>query len=275
MWMLAIAHMNDWISYMGAVLARSLLVGLAVGCLPLAVLPAQSVVVQIVNAMGVPIPYALVDVGRVTGRIADSSGTVRLSGVRGDTLAIRARRMGYVPFQGRVARTDDAHFRVVLDRLPQELERVDVIADRNTPLARSGFYDRMQRVQRGAIVGEFITPEELDQRLASQVSRLLYGRQYVTVVPMGRHTLLAGRGGRCAMTIVVDGVRVNGVIEPPDGRIRQSETRNRLSIDEIVDGNSVAGIEIYPSTANAPAELIPLTGGGSCGIIAIWTGGRH
>ncbi len=235
----------------------------------------RATVVQVVDSMGMSIPYALVDVGRVTGRIADSAGTVRVTGVSGDTLRIRARRMGYRPFQGAVGRADDdGVFRVVLARITQELERVNIIAERSTPLARSGFYDRMQRVQRGAIVGEFITPEELDLRNASQVSRLLYGRQYVNVIPVGRHATLAGRGGRCAMTILLDGIRMNGVMPPPGTR-RESLTRNVMSIDELVEGGSVAAIEIYPSTANAPAELISLTGGGSCGIVALWTGGRH
>jgi hypothetical protein len=34
-------------------------------------------------------------------------------------------------------------------------------------------------------------------------------------------------------------------------------------------------IEVYNSTANAPSELVPPTGGGSCGLIAIWTGPRR
>jgi hypothetical protein len=34
-------------------------------------------------------------------------------------------------------------------------------------------------------------------------------------------------------------------------------------------------IEIYPSSANAPAELQSLAGRGSCGIVAVWTGPRQ
>ena len=42
---------------------------------------------------------------------------------------------------------------------------------------------------------------------------------------------------------------------------------------------TIAAIEIYASTANAPAELVPITGPnangqGSSGIVALWTGGR-
>jgi hypothetical protein len=41
-----------------------------------------------------------------------------------------------------------------------------------------------------------------------------------------------------------------------------------------VNGLSVMAIEVYASTANAPAEMQTLGGRGSCGIVAIWTGPR-
>jgi hypothetical protein len=48
---------------------------------------------------------------------------------------------------------------------------------------------------------------------------------------------------------------------------------NRL--EDHVAGSEVMAIEVYPSTANAPVELIPLTRQGSCGIVAAWTGPRQ
>jgi hypothetical protein len=51
-----------------------------------------------------------------------------------------------------------------------------------------------------------------------------------------------------------------------------------VPIDELINLNEVAAIEIYASAANAPAEMIPLVGTsqqGACGIVAIWTGGRR
>lgn len=78
------------------------------------------------------------------------------------------------------------------------------------------------------------------------------------------------------MTVLIDGIRVNDVFPPPDVKPESGKLPSfPLTIDELVDAGSVAGIEIYPGTANAPAELIPLTGGGSCGIVAVWTGGRR
>ncbi len=237
-------------------------------------LSGQGAVVQVVDSSGVPIPFAIVAISGGTSRLVDSTGQVRFTGLKGNNLKLRVQRMGYTPFDGAVT-VDDGVFRVVLVRITQELEEVRVIAERNTPLSRNGFYDRMLRVQRGAIVGEFITPEELNQRRPMQVSNILTGRRYVTVRREGARgrATLAGRGGQCGMTILVDGQRMNGVLQPGQGGGYRGDMN--LTIDELVEAGSVAAIEIYASMANAPAELIPLTGGGSCGIIAVWTGGRQ
>lgn len=244
-------------------------------------LSAQLATVRVVDSLGVPIPFAVVNGPKVSNRVADSTGMLRLAGSFSDTLRLRVQRIGYAPYEGPTVRSaEDDLYTVVLARVSTELQRVNVIATRNTPLSRSGFYDRMERVRRGAIVGTFITPEELDQRSPMQISRVLFGRQHVSVVGRGDGgrtvQTLAGRGGRCAMTILVDGIRVNGVIPPPGVKSDNGRSAgSNFGIDDLVDAGSVSGIEIYPSTANAPAELIPLTGGGSCGIVAVWTGGRR
>lgn len=82
------------------------------------------------------------------------------------------------------------------------------------------------------------------------------------------------------MTIIVDGQHLKGTAEegvvadaPTSiGNNRRGGSGGLSSIDDLVNGRSVVAIEVYPSTANAPAELQTLGGRGSCGIIAIWTG---
>jgi hypothetical protein len=172
---------------------------------------------------------------------------------------------------------------VSLSTLPNVVEAVEITARASTPLSRTGFYDRVERVQRGAIVGEFITPEELDERNQSRVSNLLHGRRSVRVQVTQFRPVITGRGG-CAMNIVIDGRFTTHVFGAnvgagltsinPSGSY-QSSSRGGLDIDELVDGRAVMAIEIYPSSANAPAELIPPSGRGSCGIVAIWTGPRQ
>jgi hypothetical protein len=88
------------------------------------------------------------------------------------------------------------------------------------------------------------------------------------------------------MTILVDGQRVRGTLQDdissevpqsinPSGSRQVGSDVLRLSLDNIVDVRSVMGIEIYPSTANAPVDLIPIGGRGSCGFVAIWTRARR
>jgi hypothetical protein len=212
---------------------------------------------------------------------------VRLVSTANDTLEVRVRRIGYLPFVGRVVRSAGEDFVVTLARNAQNLEGVRVVASANTPIARRGFYDRLDRVQNGAIVGEFITPEDLDAQKPMSVSQILQRSRYARVHREGpqRRASIVGTRGSCTMTILVDGIRVNNLLEAGDEKERErmsnmrgssggSNAETRSSIDELVAGSSVAAVEVYPSTANAPAELIPLTGGGSCGLIAIWTGGR-
>jgi hypothetical protein len=215
----------------------------------------RGAVVRIVDGDSMPIPYAMVALGSGISRAADSTGRVLLGAEDRLSLQVRAQRIGYQPHSGPVTRASTAEpFVVMLAPLNRQLETVRTIAPRHTMLSRTGFYDRMERVRRGAILGDFIMPEELELRAAGSISQVLYGKRYVTVQRGGR---LYGRAG-CPMQIVVDGKLMDG---------------NRL--EDHVAGSEVMAIEVYPSTANAPVELIPLTRQGSCGIVAAWTGPRQ
>jgi hypothetical protein len=250
----------------------------------------------VVDPSGAPVPFAVVVLGGAPPQIADDSGRLTLRLPRGSVHDLWVRRIGYREYRGRLA-VDSTQGRldVTLSPLAVQLATVSVEAARSTPLARTGFYDRVERTKRGAFVGEFISPEELDQMNHSRVSDLLRGRQHVRVRRLGDGTVhLLGRGD-CPLTIVIDGQRANNTAQDdaevgsarylptPDGRnsrtgdipVGGAMRVRKPSVDELVGGREVMAIEVYASLANAPAELIPLTGGGSCGIIAIWTGGRR
>ncbi len=255
---------------------------------------AAQTTIRVVDRDSVPIPYALVSVGKSAPRATDVSGRILLKEQVGETLPLKVQRIGYRPFEAAARRgTAEGDFIVLLEALPRGLDTVRTIASRETPVSRTGFYDRMERVRTGAIIGEFITPEELELRNASQISDMLRGRRSITmqrVVPQppakGRPRMVAlGRGGGCTMTVLLDGQRLNNMYQgQPVGAptsLRQgaqqqgSRDDSADGIDDIAGIREIMAIEIYPSTANAPAELIPLTGNGSCGIIALWTGPRQ
>lgn len=260
--------------------------------------PRPTVVVR--DAVGTPVSWAVVRIAGGAPLIADDSGRVLIGGLDGDSIQLRVRRIGYRPFDGWVVRSvSNSEFSAILPRIALALDTVRITAAAvSTPLARTGFYDRVARVRRGAITGEFISPEELDERNQSQLSKIFTGRRYTTIqmasVGARQVPALLGRG-QCAMTILVDGMRITNTAQElvlnagapqsinaagsrqlsPGNRDQQGQVTNVLGLDDIVEGRAVMAIEIYPSTANAPAELIPLGGRGSCGFVAIWTGGRR
>lgn len=245
--------------------------------------------VKVVDTRGAPVPYAAVQLGGAAERAADTLGIARLSKGSPKRQQLRVRRIGFAPFVGEVTPSPDGVYHVVLNPAVNGLDAVRTFAVASTPLSRTGFYERMDRVHNGAMVGEFITPEEIDARRPSLITQLMRGRRYVGVTRgKDNKPLLTGRGGFCGMTILMDGVRQNKTLEefgrnqPQNvtviagaNKTSRPELENLLSLDEIVGVNEVMAIEIYPSSANAPAELIPLTGTGTCGIVAIWTGPRR
>jgi len=252
-------------------------------------LAAQSQVdITVADQRGRGVPFAVIWTERARPVIADSLGRARLA-LRGDSVLLRARRIGYREFHGYV-RLSGGRASIEMPALVFAMDTIRVTERVTSPLERQGFYDRVERVKRGAILGDFFSPEEIALRDAPRVSDLLRGSRYarVSMMPGGNRAnivVVLGRGG-CAMTILVDGQHIKGTaqdIVPEETPTSISGGRRGgaaggnvgtsvMSVDDLVNGRSVAAIEIYPSTANAPAELQTLSGRGSCGIVAIWTG---
>lgn len=244
-----------------------------------------------------PIPFANIQSGGGSIHVASDSGIALLRVPRADSLRLLVRRIGFKPFDGWVRPGADGSYAVLMSPLPQNLNRV-TIYERNTPLARTGFYDRMERVRRGAIVGRFITPEEIEQRNATRASRLLEGEMSIRVrsYSVAQKAVISGRGGTCAAGILVDGKRMNGMAEevlttegqdeimrlarkyPPGPDALEKAEREflaaRTSIDEVVSSLAVTAIEIYPSMAGVPAELQREAPKYACSLVVIWTGRR-
>lgn len=243
-----------------------------------------------------PVPYALVTVGSGRAVVADTLGVAEFRVKTADSLRIMVRRIGYRLFDGWATRNVNGDYAVVVPRLAATLDAVSVTERANTVLARTGFYDRVQRVQNGAILGEFLTPEDLEARKPSSVSRAMGGTLYARLAytpprGKGRLAVIHGRGG-CAMTIVLDGEVVKGTIQDapaasmlptsivsagtmPASVRNETRAEDLGSIDDVVDMKAVVAVEIYPSTANAPFELQRLATRGNCGIVALWTGARR
>lgn len=238
----------------------------------------RSTTVRVTDVQGRVIPFAFVQIENGASRVANDSGRAVFNMKTPDSLRLQVRRMGFSPFVG-WARPDSASKELIADLipLPRALDAVTVQGRRDTPLARRGFYDRMERVQKGAFAARMITPEELDMRNPMSVSQMLSGDRFVKVTPMNGKQVLLSRNPGCAMTILLDGHRAMGTLEEAVGfGPGAPPARSLMSVDELISAHSLAAIEIYGSMASAPVELQRAAGNSNgCGLVALWTGSRR
>jgi hypothetical protein len=270
---------------------RAVLFGLLLPAIAAAQAPPRIVVH---DSAGTPIPFVNVQVGGGRVRAASDSGIALLSVPRADSLKIIARRIGFDPVEAGVHPDSAGEYHLVMRASPQFVGRA-VIYARNTPLARAGFYDRMERSEHGAIGARFLTPEAIELRNANRVSTLLEGESTLRVRTVAGKAVLSGRGGNCPVGLIVDGQRMLGKVEEmgttegqieierimrklsrPDARdaAEREYLQTRSSIDEIVTSLAVAAIEIYPSVTSAPAELQRNAARFACSLVVVWTGRR-
>jgi len=153
-------------------------------------------------------------------------------------------------------------------------------------LKLTGFYDRWLLRQKGSLSATFIGPEEIETRHVSRVSDLLQGVLGVSLVHTDRGGISAkGIGGTCDMAVLLDGQRLCPAVgcnsstnnAPSIGarpsRIMGSTTDdNIVNINQYVNQNDIAAIEVYARGGNMPVSLQAVDN--ACGVIAIWTGSR-
>lgn len=231
---------------------------------PLAV-PANRSLLLVTNEGAQPLPYATISNGSSV-QATDEFGRLILNS-NSDTVQLVVRRMGHEAFSGKIGRAStEAPFRVMLRPVSQQLNTVNVRATRDkSPLALTGFYERMADAKRSAVVGEFLTPEILDSRPSIRMSEMLRVSRYLHFINFKGHQVMLG-AGECEMTVMLDGSRVVG----------DQGKGTPVYIDELLAANEVMGVEIYRSTTSVPAALLPMSSDRpTCGVVAIWTGARR
>jgi hypothetical protein len=98
--------------------------------------------------------------------------------------------------------------------------------------------------------GFFFTPEELQRknlRVASELMRSVPGVQLIQA-RFGNAIRMRG----CRPLVWMDGQRVPNA-----------------ELDEVMDANDMAAVEVYPSLAGVPAQYFSPEG--RCGTIVVWT----
>jgi outer membrane cobalamin receptor len=117
-------------------------------------------------------------------------------------------------------------------------------------LETRGFYSRMLDKERGALVGEFVMPEEIEMRSPQRVTQLLEQRSGIQVRRMGSCQVITtcyrvmGQGG-CAATVYLDGQRLNRL------GTAASDASGAPAIDELIPVTAVSAIEVYPRGSSA------------------------
>lgn len=264
-------------------MTRRLLIPLVVTALvavsaPRASAQDERTLVQVTDVRGNAIPFAWVQIVNGVSRIADDSGRVVFNLKPKDSLNIQARRIGFQPYIGWVKRNAETGLYVAdLPLAPRTLDPVTIAGRRDTPLARTGFYDRAERIQKGAYSARLITPEELDFRNPMTLTQVLSGDRLVKIMPMSGKQVIMGRGLNCAVTILLDGQQVLGTYEEAVGNPNAPRMSSLMPIDQVVTAASIAAIEVYGSAAAVPVELQRIAGARmaqGCGLVAIWTGSR-
>ena len=249
---------------------------IAVAAFAASAVHAQDRVLRVIGPDGQPIAYAFVQANGGRAMLTDEDGRVSMGAGKKQTMTIEVRRIGFAPYFGKLDFPDTGiTMPVALTAIAQQLGSVKVTADKSkSSLELNGFYRRWLDSQKGVTSAVFMGPEEIAQRKSSRLTILLSGVNGVSIgrTPTGNSVAVSGAGGACPMAIIVDGRKVC-----PNGGCMMTDVShgindmNTVLLDQVLDVNSVAGIEVYKRGGNMPTDFHV---DGECGAIAFWTGSR-
>lgn len=218
---------------------------------------------------GRAISYVSLDGGPKYRTLTNAVGEFSWSVPPNEGFEVQVRRIGFLPTKIKVLPGADTTIKVSMEQLAVLMSTQIVRAQQLVRILEvRGFYERALESQRGALVGEFVTPEEIEMRNPQRVTQLLDQKRGVTVRRTGSCQVIAtcyriyGQGG-CAATVYLDGQRLNPLAAAA------ADPRSAPAVDELVSVTGVSGIEVYPRGSSAPPRYQAL--GGTCTVIVIWT----
>ena len=202
-----------------------------------------------------------VDSGR-GGVLTDERGGFTLDGLAPGLHIVEFAQIGYATRSDTV-RVLPGHMTSVQASLsvdPVDLDPLRVVVERReAALQDAGFYER-----RADGWGKFFDREDIETRAPAEMTDLFTGIPGVTVETRGTRRKVVLRSGRVTLS--------NGYCYPRvflDGILVHDGGREAAGIDDLVNPDAVAGIEVYPSSAGLPARYSSMTAG--CGVLLIWT----
>jgi hypothetical protein len=197
------------------------------------------------------------------------NGRFRISTVPVGQYVLIVRRAGYSPTSVvvQVAASDTLRLSYTLERAATTLAAATVTAPRMS--TRMADFDRRRR----AGLGEFLTGEEIDKRAAVYATDLMRRFRSINVSPSSQkvvggapeqyalskreggsfNSAPGGGGGYCAMTVLVDDVRMP----------------TPFNLDMLPSPRLLGAIEVYAGPATVPPQWSGYDT--TCGVIAVWT----
>lgn len=192
---------------------------------------------------------------------SDEEGRFALNVPEPGTWVVATDLIGYGPLGSEpiaIAAEDQITVEIRMSVKAIPLEPVVVTSRRSfvSPDIRD-FYERVERGKRFGF-GRFITREDVDRRMPSHVTDLLWAVPGVRIVSAGR---VLGVGGivemsrGCTPAIYVDGIQIN--------RLGAD-----MHLDAVVSPSAVEGIEVYRGGNQQGGRYFDSRG---CGLILVWT----
>jgi TonB family protein len=207
------------------------------------------------DSLGVPIPGVEVGVkgGGLRARTGEQ-GEYRITGLLPGPATLTARRLGFHAYSrnifltGGEERTED----VRLQGAPEVLSRIAVTAPPEVYESRLAGFNERRKLQ----VGHFVTRERIERANSAVLSDALREIPGVRIGPMrNQGRLIRMRGATCAPLVFLDGFPASA---------------GEFDVD-MVDLQSVEGIEVYNGSASVPPEFSGPRDLDRCGVIAIWS----
>lgn len=234
-------------------------------------IPAERVVSGLVtDSGGRVIPYVNVVLPRGRLIVTNQGGEFSFRFPGKDQLPITLRRLGFRPLELKLPPGGDTTLTIVLEQVPQTMQTIAIQTERMRTLDSRGFYSRLADRERGALRGEFVTPEEVERFRPSRATQLLDQRSGIQTRRVGScHVMtqcwvVLGTGG-CTATVYLDGKRLNS-LSAAQGT--QSSPSSAPFLDELITPTAIAGIEVYPRGSSPPQYQ---SMAGSCAVVLIWT----
>lgn len=222
------------------------------------------------GASGRPIMGVAVTVTRLFMQgVTNESGRFEIPAVPAGRYAVEFFSLGYAPRVDTLemvsGQTTDARVRLSLD--PLLMEPIEVtVGRREVALEAAGFYDR-----RADGFGEFIDRELIESRNPGEITDVFTGIPGVRLVPDPYNSLartVVLRGGRMGWATLTGASDCYPFVVL-DGQVIHRGGPTPANIDNFIDPETVAGIEIYPSAIGVPIQFAGVDA--SCGVIMIWT----